>query len=165
MPDIKIKAAFNRAEQENTVVESEAIAAALLLDTPETVQIATVTLTAAQIKALNTTPVSLIAAPGSGKVIIIERLMAESIGVVAAFTGANALEFKYAGTATKVTADIPSTFINAVVGTPQYRTVGGVEDVVTPANTAVTVSVPVANPGGATAAGTIRFTIAYRVFS
>ena len=165
MADIKARYTFNRSDSTNLSVDSEEIAAALLFDTPETVQIATVTLTAAQIKALNTTPVSLIAAPGSGKVIIIERLMAESIGVVAAFTGANALEFKYAGTATKVTADIPNTFINAVPGTPQYRTVGGVGDVVTPANTAVTVSVPLANPGGATAAGTIRFTIAYRVFS
>jgi hypothetical protein len=167
MADIKARYTFNRADTTNLSVDSEEIAAALLVDTPATAQIATVTLTAAQVKALNTTPRTLVAAPGAGKVIVVDRIFGETLGATAAFTGANALEFRYTnGSGTKVTADLPASFINAADATTVLGTVGGIEAALVPvANAAIVAFVPVANPGGATAAGTITLTVVYRVFS
>jgi hypothetical protein len=167
MADIKARYTFNRADTTNLSVDSEEIAAALLVDTPATAQIATVTLTAAQVKALNTTPRTLVAAPGAGKVIVVDRIFGETLGATAAFTGANALEFRYTnGSGTKVSADLPASLINAGDGVTVLGTVGGIEAALVPvANAAIVAFVPVANPGGATAAGTITLTVVYRVFS
>lgn len=166
MADVKIKDKFNRATRE-LVVDTEEVFAGLLSDTPATDQVATVTLTAAQVKALNTTPIALVAAPGAGNTIVVDRIFGKSVGDTAAFTGANALEFRYTnGSGTKVSADMPAAFINAANGTTERRTVAGIEAVLTPvANAAIVAFVPTANPGGATAAGSITLTVVYRVYS
>jgi hypothetical protein len=167
MADIKARYTFNRADTTNLSVDSGEIAAALLLDTPETAQIAKVTLTATQIKALNTTPITIVAAQGAGKRIIVEQIFGVSVGVTAAFTGANALEFRYEdGTGPKVSADLPSSFINAADTVTVLGAVSGVATALVPyTNVPVVAFVPTANPGGVTAAGTITLTVVYRVFS
>jgi hypothetical protein len=164
MADIKLKYEFNRAETGDIVdtLDVSAGAATTWVD-----QVATVTLTAAQIKALFTTPIALVAAPGAGKVIVVDRIFGESVGVTAAFAGANALEFRYTdGAGLKVSADLPASFINAADATTVFGTVGGIEAALVPtANAAVVVRVPTANPTGSTAVGTITLTVVYRVYS
>jgi hypothetical protein len=75
--------------------------------------------------------------------------------VTAAFTGANALEFRQTnGSGDKVAADMPATgFLNVASGSA-VRTVMGQEAIQTPvANAVICAYVPTADPGGATAAG------------
>lgn len=108
---------------------------------------ASVTLTAAQVKALHTTPIILARAPGAGKVITVERIVFVSAFVSAAYTGANNLEFRYTdGSGAKATADIGFATLNFASGT-QFSTVAGVvAELVPVANAAIVVCVPVANP-------------------
>lgn len=73
-----------------------------------------VTLTPDDILDLNTTPVTLVQQPGTLSVIIVESITARLLYGGTAYTGANALEFRYTdGSGAKVTADIPNTFINS----------------------------------------------------
>ena len=127
-------------------------------------RLATVTLTPTQIRALSATPVSLVAAPGVGKANVVNSITLTNTFGVAAYTGANALEFRYTdGSGTKVTADIAAAFINIASGT-RTDTVGGVIGATTrTANAAIVAYVPVADPGAATATGTIRITVRYTV--
>ena len=122
-----------------------------------------VSLTAAQIKNLQSAPVTLIAAPGAGKIIEIESIVAMLDYATAVFTGSNNLEFRYTGAAgDKVTADLAYAFLNA--GADAYRVVKSVVTELTPVvNALVCVCVPTANPGGETAASTLKFRIRYHI--
>lgn len=124
--------------------------------------ISVVALTAAQTKALFATPIALVAAPGAGKIVAIDEIMAKNVFGTVAYTGGNALEFRYTdGSGAKVTADIASTFINIASGTA-YRSVKGVTTELTPvANAAVVVRVPTADPGAGD--GILTFTTRYRI--
>jgi hypothetical protein len=106
-----------------------------------------VTLTPTQVKALFTTPIVLITAPGAGVIITVDRIVFASTFVAAAYTGANALEFRYTdASGAKVTADIAAATLNFASGT-QYSTVAGVTTEFVPvANAAIVVCVPIANP-------------------
>lgn len=106
-----------------------------------------VTLTAAQVKALFTTPITLITAPGAGIAIVVNRITFTSTYVSATYTGANALEFRYTdASGAKVTADIPAATLNFSSGT-KFSTVAGVTTELIPvANAALVVRVPTANP-------------------
>lgn len=125
-------------------------------------QIAQVTLTAAQIKLLKDTPQTLVAAPGAAYVTVIDTILCALDYATAVFSGANNLEIRETnGSGTKVSADITSTFLNG--NADAICEVKGIEAQTTRlANAAVVVCVPTANPGGATAASTLTFTVFYK---
>jgi hypothetical protein len=73
---------------------------------------ATVTLTATQLKALNTTPQVLVAAPAAGKFHVVTHIAARHNFLTTAFAGTNALEFRYtSNSGAKVTADIDAALL------------------------------------------------------
>lgn len=117
-----------------------------------------VTLTAAQVKALNSTPQTLIAAPGAGKCISIDEIVARVNFASIAFTGANAVELRYTdGSGAKVTGDAAAAWLNSSSSTP-VKVIGAA---VTPVeNAAVVAAVPTANPGAGDS--TVTFDIIYR---
>ncbi len=120
-------------------------------------------LTSAQVLALHTTPITLVAAPGANTVVIVDSIDAKVVFNTTAYTGANNLEFRYTnGSGTKVTADMSSTFINSA--SSAYDHVGGIIAELTPtANAAVVVAVPTANPGAGDS--TIVFITRYRLLT
>lgn len=130
----------------------------------------TTMLSSTQIKLLRTTPQVIVPAVGSGttatnlnSVIIVEGITAKNLYSGTAFTGANALEFRYTdGAGTKVTADMPNTFINNAGNT--FNHVAGITTVFTPVvNAPIVVAVPTANPGAGN--GSIIFVVKYRVIT
>ena len=110
-----------------------------------------VNLTAAQIIAMNATPVSLIAAPGAGMAIIVDNITFKMVTTATAFTGGGAVEFRYTNAAgAKVTADIAAAVVTAGAGT-SFTNVKGIEASLTPvANAAIVIT----NATAAFAAGT-----------
>lgn len=122
-------------------------------------QRAQVTLTAAQIKALFTTPQVLVAAPGAGFYISIDEIVATLNYGTIQFTGANAVEFRYTdGSGSKVTGDAASAWLNGAA-TAGVKTVSAA---VTPlANAAVVAAVPSGNP--AAGDSTVKFDVLYRI--
>jgi hypothetical protein len=123
---------------------------------------AVVSLTAAQLIAIGTTPVSLIAAPGAGKCIIVDNVTLKMVTTATQFTGGGAMEFRYTdASGTKVTTDIPAAVVTAGAGT-SFTNVRGIEASLTGvANAAVVVT----NATAAFAAGTgsAEVTIEYHV--
>lgn len=89
----------------------------------QTVQVA---LSSAQILALNATPVTLVAAPGSGKVILVQGITLKMVTTATAYANGGALEFRYTdGSGAKVSADIAAAVVTAGAGT-SYTSVSGV---------------------------------------
>lgn len=129
----------------------------------QTLQITTI-LTAAQVKALFTTPISLVPAAGAGTIIVVDRVTFGSTFVTPAYGGSNNLEFRYTGAAgAKVTADIGFATLNFPSGT-QYSTVAGVTTELIPvANSPIVVDVPVANPTSGNSLVTVVVT--YRILT
>ena len=110
-----------------------------------------VPLTAAQIIAMNATPVSLIAAPGAGMAIIVDNITFKMVTTATAFTGGGAVEFRYTnGSGAKVSADVAAAVVTAGAGT-SFTNVRGIEASVTAvANAAIVIT----NATAAFAAGT-----------
>jgi hypothetical protein len=114
-------------------------------------QTVTVALTAAQIIAMGTTPVSLIAAPGSGKCIIVDNISFKMVTSATAFTDGGAVEFRYTNASgAKVTADVAAAVITAGAGT-SFTNVRGIEASLTGAANAAII---ITNATAAFAAGT-----------
>ena len=76
-------------------------------------QVASVALSAANLIAMGTTPVSILSAPGSGKVIVPSLIVFEMTRTSTAFTGGGAVSFQYHTTTTSVphSGSIPATVV------------------------------------------------------
>ena len=121
-----------------------------------------VTIPTASVLTLNSTPFTLVAAPGAGKIVLVDEITAKLVFNSVAYTGSNALEWRYTnGSGAKVTADIASSFINSASGT-NYASVKSVVTALTPvANALICAFVPTANPGAGNS--DIVVTIKYRI--
>lgn len=121
-----------------------------------------VTLTAAQVKALNTTPIELVAAPGANSAILVNRILFYSVFITPAYTGSNNLEFRYTdASGAKVTADIAAATLNFASGT-KYSFVNGIDTELVPvANSPIVVRVPTANPGAGNSI--VKFIVWYEI--
>jgi hypothetical protein len=125
---------------------------------------AQVPLTSANILALSATPITLVAAPGAGKVIVVEQITLKMVTTATQYANGGALEFRYTnGSGTKVTADIAAAVVTAGAGT-SYTGVRGIEASLTfTANAAVVVTN--ATAPFITGTGTGQITITYRVLT
>jgi hypothetical protein len=105
-------------------------------------QTVAVPLTAAQIIAMGTTPVTLIAAPGAGKVIIVDNITFKMVRTATAFTGGGDVEFRYTNASgDKVTADVAEALIDTAGAATAFANVRGVEASITPvANAAIVIT-------------------------
>ena len=138
-----VSLAFTNMSASN--LTSGTVSTALLSE--DVARTATVTLAASDVLALHSTPFVLVAAPGAGKVVLIDEITVKLVFNSAAYTGTNAMEFRYTdGSGAKVTADMANTFLNSSSGT-NYQSVKGVTTALTPvANAPVVLVVPTANP-------------------
>lgn len=132
------------------------------LNPPGLQGLAEISLSAANIIAMNTTPVTLISSPGSGRVILVHSITLQIIRTATAFTGGGAVEFRYNnGSGAKVSADMSSSLITGAAGTA-YASVAGVtaELTVVPAVPLVITNATAAFAAGT---GTAKVRVAYSI--
>lgn len=102
----------------------------------------TISLTAAQIIAMNGAPPSLLPAPGAGKVLIVQQILAEMNPGSVAFTGGGTVNFPYHGGANAV----PGVLLAAVVTAAPGQTLtlfgpnNGANGLTIPANTGLDIT-------------------------
>ncbi len=125
---------------------------------------ATVTLTANEIKALNASPKTLIAAPAAGEALIIERVLFRFIWATTQYTAGSALSVLYAGGSTNLLAGtLAATFLTAPTAavTSDAILAGLGTQLSAPQETAVTLKA--ASTEFATGDSTLEVQIWYRV--
>jgi len=117
-------------------------------------------LTSAQVLALNTTPISLVADPGAGYGIVVHRITGAVDYNSAAYATNTTVEFRYTnGSGTKVTADMAA-LITATAD--KVVTVGGIEAaLVVTANAAIVAVAATGNP--ATGNSPVAFDVEYTI--
>lgn len=124
------------------------------------VQSKVVPLTSANILALNSTPLSLIASPGSGKAIKVLNIGLKMTTTATQYANGGALEFRYTnGSGTKVTADIAAAVVTTTAGV-SYTAVMGIEASLTLV-TAAAIVVNAASADFITGTGTGTFFLLY----
>jgi hypothetical protein len=131
---------------------------------PLVLQCATVTLTAAQLTAMEATPQSILPAPGAGKVLIVDAILFQFKNGAAQFTGGGAVSFQYHGTAVSPhTGSVPAAVVQAAAPDVQYLgpNVTGAIDL----ESAINLGLDITNPTAAFAAGngTAIVTVWYQV--
>jgi hypothetical protein len=89
----------------------------LLSSKQDFLNLATANLTATQIQAMFATPVSLVAAPGANKVIVVDKILLRSRRTSTAFTGGGALSIRYHVTTSTVLATPAATLLTGAAGT------------------------------------------------
>lgn len=113
--------------------------------------VAHVNLTAAQIIAMGTTPVTLLASPGAGMAIIVDNITVKMTTTATGFTGGGAVEFRYTNASgAKVTADVAAAVVTAGAGTSFTNVRGVVTSLTAVADAAIVIT----NATAAFAAGT-----------
>jgi len=126
----------------------------------DVLRVTEVTLTNAQILALNTTPIALIAAPGAGKYIIIDEVVGFNDFVTGAFVAAAALAVRYTdGSGDEVVTAFPE--VAFVEATADAVAVQHGIDAVPVVNAAVMLTIATSDP--TTGAGTMVFQAKYRI--
>lgn len=133
---------------------------------PEQVRTATVSLTAAQIILMFTTPQPILAAPLATEAIIVEDITVELILTSTAFASGGVVHFYYHGQTTEIMAQtIAAATVNGSVGTSVYN----LKPVQTAGGSVVTsgVGIDITNATGvfATGTGTAKVHIKYRVIT
>lgn len=122
-----------------------------------------VAITAANFLALNTTPKSLVPAPGSGYIVIPNHFLFTMTRTGTAFANGGALEFRYTNASgAKVSADIAAAVVTTGGAGVELAAVGGIVSAITPvANAAVVVNA--ASADFITGTGTAVCRATYRV--
>ena len=120
----------------------------------------TTTLTATQIKALNTTPLSVLSAPGVGKANVVMDIFLTNQFLTTAFASATTLEFRYTSSnGAKVSADVDTTFLNATA--TAYDVAPRPSTLLVPVpNAPIAISAPGGDP--TQGLGTIKVQVFYR---
>ncbi len=123
------------------------------------------TLSATQLKALNSDPITLIAAPGTGKYIQVDDIICALDYSGGALAGDNNLEFRETdGSGTKVSADLSYAFIQGTADA--IATLRGIEaQTARLLNTAIVAVVPSADWTGTNATSTLTITVHYKVIT
>jgi hypothetical protein len=129
---------------------------------------AIVTITADEIKALHTTPKVLIAAPGAGKIIVVENV-ALSLDAGTQYANGDQLNIRYDTVAVNLTSPIASTFVTSAADVIILRFAGSsstANDVTLTggANKNVQIATNTAT-AYITGTGTINLSIKYRILS
>lgn len=125
---------------------------------------AQIAISSADILAANATPKELIAAPGAGKIICVNRITLKMITSATAYANGGALEFRYTNASgAKVSADIAAAVVTAGAGT-SYTSVAGVTTSLTNvANAAIVLDN--ATAAFITGTGTAVVTVAFEVLT
>jgi len=121
------------------------------LNPPGMQAVINVSLSAANIIAMNATPISLIPAQGAGRVVLVQSYTIQIVRTATAFTGGGAVEVRYTnGSGAKAGADISSSFVTGAEGTA-YVSIAGV---VTELKPVVNAAIVITNATAGFAAGT-----------
>lgn len=106
-------------------------------------QLATVSLTAANLLAMNGTPVSILAAPGAGKALVVDNILFEMTTTSTAFANGGTVNFPYHGGSTNChSGTIPAAVVTAGAGTSntQLGPATGANGTTIPANTGIDIT-------------------------